>query len=163
MTFYEKEACPTSGEWSSWAECRTKQECGNDYGYWFRKRVVCQGDDDEFIEKENPVCAHGFTGLDCSECASEYIPDAKTGDCKACPEGWFYHQNTCYKIFGIQKTFEEAVETCQSETLIDAKLFEPTSEAQNKAIFDVVYSIYGEYSQYFVGIKIDGESGNNAT
>ena len=81
----------------------------------------------------------------------------------ACPSGWFYHDGACFKVSGVKKTFLDAVAACGAETAAPAKLFEPTSEAQNEAIFDIMKNIFGDETEYFVGIKLDPNDPDGGT
>ena len=75
-----------------------------------------------------------------------------------CPTGWFFYEGTCYKISGVKKTFENAKAACLAETAAASKLFEPRSEAENQAIFDIMKEIFGADTEYFVGIVFDAST-----
>ena len=69
-----------------------------------------------------------------------------------CPAGWFYLDHSCYFIHGQKLAFVDAKAKCES---FDSKLFEPMSEEQNEAIFNIMLSKYGEDTEYYVGIGIE--------
>ena len=71
-----------------------------------------------------------------------------------CPTGWFYYEGACYKVSGAKKTFDNAKAACTAEAT-PSKLFEPKSEAENQAIFDIMKEIFGADTEYFVGIVFD--------
>jgi len=66
-------------------------------------------------------------------------------------------------VSGVKKTFLDAVAACGAETAAPAKLFEPTSEAQNEAIFNIMKGIFGDETEYFVGIKLDPNDPDGGT
>ena len=71
---------------------------------------------------------------------------------QVCPPGWFYYKESCYFVHGAKLPFAEAKAKCQS---LDSKLFEPMSEEQNEDIFNIMLSMLGEDTEYYVGISID--------
>ena len=87
-------------------------------------------------------------------------PNCLTNNCLTfieCPAGWFYHDQSCYFVHGEKLPFDEAKAKCES---LSSKLFEPMSEGQNKAIFDIMLAKYGEDTEYYVGISIqDAQDG----
>ena len=80
-----------------------------------------------------------------------------------CPTGWFFYEGACYKISGVKKTFEEAKTACLAETAAASKLFEPRSDAENQAIFDIMKNMFGDETEYFVGIEQDPNSDDSGT
>ena len=78
-----------------------------------------------------------------------------------CPTGWFHYDGDCFLVHAAPKNFDDAVAACSAFT--DAKLFEPTSETQNIAIYDVVNAMFGDETEYFVGIKLDPDDPDGST
>ena len=117
------------------------------------------------------VCNEGYGGDACDQCANNFYRDITTNVCTGklsyivcmsqscpkrtcileCPPGWFSLDQSCYFIHGQKLAFDEAKAKCQS---LEAKLFEPMSEEENEAIFNIMLSKYGEDTEYYVGISI---------
>ena len=127
-------------------------------------------------------CKEGYAGTKCDTCATDFYESATdvcTGKLGSqtfnfhnlkksylflvCPDGWFTHDGACFKVSGVKKTFLDAVAACGAETAAPAKLFEPTSEAQNEAIFNIMKGIFGDETEYFVGIKLDPNDPDGGT
>jgi len=103
-------------------------------------------------------------GDKCDQCTTDYYESADK-ECSVCPNGWFYYKGdqvgdkgACYKVSGVKKTFEEAKAACLAETDAKSKLFEPKSEAENQAIFNIMKNMFGMETEYFVGIEQDPDS-----
>ena len=93
-------------------------------------------------------------GDKCDQCTTDYYESADK-ECSVCPTGWFYYKGdqvgdkgACYKISGVKKTFEEAKAACLAETDAKSKLFEPKSEAENQAIFNIMKNMFGMETEY---------------
>ena len=113
------------------------------------------------------MCSAGYEDTNCDQCVADYYESA-TSTCTMCPKGWFYYKGTeandkgaCYKVSAAKKNFADAKAACDAET--DSKLFEPRTEAENTAIFNIMHNMFGEETEYFVGIEQDPDSNDSGT